>query len=117
MSAKESLLSRRRSVLLDEIERRYGVTMHADPRAEHIIRVSKSDYETFVNAVMNDRKIDAIGRGYYLGLGGELDLVTSPDWTFDPLSVALLRLRVVLLGSWARPIVRRISRWFKGGAS
>lgn len=91
--------------------------MHADPRTEHIIRVSKSDYETFVHAVMNDRTIDAIGRGYYLGLGGELVLVTSPDWTFNPLKVAQLRLRVVLLDSWARPIVRRLSRWLKEGAS
>lgn len=105
----ESLRSRR-AVLVDEVAARYGVTLYPDPRREHIVRLSESDHAWLAAAVEHDRRLDAVGRGYYSGLGGELTLVPAPDWTCDPVAVSLARLYAVTVVPWARPTVRALSR-------
>jgi hypothetical protein len=40
-----------------------------------------------------------------------IPVYTAPDWTFDPSRIAVLRLRVVLIDRWARPVVRWVSKW------
>ena len=111
----DALLARRRAALIDEVRSRYGVTLYPDPRREHIVRLTESDYAWLIDAVAHDRRIDAVGRGYYLGLGGELTLVRVADWTCDHDCVALLRARVLLLDRWARPVVRALAHVLTDG--
>lgn len=72
-------IAQRREILAQEVAARYGVTLHANPRQPGIVVVSESDAEILRDAVMCDSGLDAVGRGYYLYLGGGLDVITAPD--------------------------------------
>ncbi len=43
----------------------------------------------------------------------DIPIYTAPDWTFDMHRIAILRIRIAVVDSWARPLVRRIARWFR----
>lgn len=109
-----SIIARRRDMLADEVAARYGVTLYPHPRQPHAVVVSASDYAVLADAVMADRRLSAVGRGYYLYLGGELSVVVAPDWACDLGHVALLRARVQLVDVWARPVVRGLSLLLDG---
>lgn len=104
-------IAQRREALAREVSARYGVTLHAHPRRPGVVVVSETDAELLHDAVTRDRGIDAVGRGYYLYLGGELDVVTAPDWACDPVSVAWLRLKVIAMYRPLRPVIRVLARW------
>ncbi|OAZ40937.1 hypothetical protein A9Z40_03070 [Microbacterium arborescens] len=111
-AALDAALDARRSRLIAEVYQRYGVTLHPHPRLGHVVVTSVSQWDTLRDAVGTDPGLDALGRGYYLGLGlgGEVDVQVAPDctcdllrvdvqvapdWTCDPLRVSLLRVVVV----------------------
>lgn len=107
-SYRASLL-RRRQWLIADVARVYGVALYPHPRRAHVVVCAASDLARFRAAVMHDRMLSAVGRGYYLGLGGELDIVTAPDWTCEPLRVARSRWVAVTL---VRPL-RRVLALFR----
>ncbi|MHC9046799.1 hypothetical protein ACYX8G_19615 [Microbacterium saperdae] len=96
-----SILAERRERLITEIGTRYGVQLYPGQDAA-TITVSESGYEQLESAIMLDPTIDAVGRGYYTGLGGALTLRTAPDWTCDPQTVAFARLVAIV----SRPFLR-----------
>lgn len=106
----QASIARRRALLIDDVARRYGVTLYQHPREASVAVVSATDYEVLRSCVTNDRGLDAVGRGYYSYLGGELDVIVAPDWTCDLSVVALLRARVVLVERPTRKIVRSLAR-------
>lgn len=110
----DALLARRRAALIDEVRSRYGVTLYPHPRRTDAVVVSASDYAALSDAVMTDRTLSPVGRGYYLYLGGELSVVVAPDWACDHGHVALLRARVRLVDVWARPVVRGLALLLDG---
>lgn len=103
-------IAERRARLIRHLHARYGVTVHPHPRLAHVVVVSRSDYATLEDLVTHDRLLDAVGRGYYGWLGGELSVIVAPDWSCNPTSVALARLYAVAVVPWARPVVRALTR-------
>ncbi|MFJ6532470.1 hypothetical protein [Microbacterium sp. NPDC091662] len=101
-SYRASLL-RRRQWLIADVARVYGVALYPHPRRAHAVVCAASDVARLRAAVMSDRMLSAVGRGYYLGLGGEIDVVSAADWTCDPLRVSLARWVAVSL---VRPLRR-----------
>jgi hypothetical protein len=93
---------------------RYGITAHRHPRRHLTVVISSSDWFSLREAVMLDPQLSAVGRGYYLFLGGELDYVIAPDWACDPLTVAALRIRVVIIDRPFKPIVRKLADMLGG---
>lgn len=87
----DTTMRRRREHLIRDIAIRYGVTAHVgrDDRPE--ILLADDDYTRLRAAVMNDDRGDALSRGYYLGLGGELDVHRVPAWALDTRRVARAR--------------------------
>lgn len=116
MAAVGPVLDERRARLVDEVAERYGVRLHLHPRRPHVAVVSQSDYELLVSQVMEDRRIDALGRGYYLGLGGELTLQSAPDWTCDADAIVQARL-VGSLRQAVRPALDGIDRFLEAIAN
>ncbi|UGS26337.1 hypothetical protein K8F61_17175 [Microbacterium resistens] len=104
-------IAQRRAALTAEVQDRYGVTLHPHPWRPHTVVVSRSDYDSLERQVIADPTLNAVGRGYYLYLGSELDVDVAPDWACDPLTLSLLRLRALLIDRPVRPIVRTLSRW------
>lgn len=100
--AVQAQLAERRAQLIKDVETEFAVTLHPGRRQSQVV-VSASDYEWLLVAL---ERYDPLARGYYTGLGGELDVIVAPDWTCDPARVAWLRLVVVT----TRPI-RRLVRW------
>lgn len=96
--------------LIEQVARRFGVTMHPHPRRSGVIVVSESDYVHIFDEVTRDPRLDVMGRGYYLVLGPGLTAQIAPDWSCDPAKVAMLRLRVALLYIPLRPILRALTR-------
>ncbi|MGO3844451.1 hypothetical protein [Agrococcus casei] len=96
--------------LIEQVERRFGVTMHPHPRRSGVVVVSESDYARIFDEAARDPRLDVMGRCYYLVLGPQLTVQVAPDWACDPVKVALLRLRVAALDIPLRPIVRGLNR-------
>ncbi|WP_448389790.1 hypothetical protein [Microbacterium aurum] len=109
--AWERSIAERRSSLIRAISVHYGVAVYPHPRWPRAVVVSESDYRLLTDAVMSDPLLNAVGRGYYSWLGGELAVVTAPDWTCDPRAVALARTRALLLDGPLRPYLRRLVAW------
>lgn len=103
-------IARRRALLVRDVEERYGVALHQHPRKASVVVVSATDYDELRACVTNDSGLDAVGRGYYSYLGGELDVNVAPDWTCDPLALSWLRLRVSLLDRPIRRLLRALTR-------
>lgn len=102
-----SILAERRDRLAADLSSRYGVATYV--RGEEDILLTHSDYKRALDAVWRDRSIDAIGRGYYLGLGGDVNLVPVADWTCDPLSVSTARLLAVVIKPF-RPLAAFLTK-------
>lgn len=100
----------RRDRLIEQLHYRYGITVYPHPRRPHAVVVSESDLARLEHAIFRDDLLNPVGRGYYSWLGGELSVITAPDWACDPLSVALARLYAVTVASWARPAIRALTR-------
>lgn len=113
--ARLATLGERRERLIRAISVHYGVTVYPHPRRAHMVVVSETDYHLLTDAVMSDPLLNAVGRGYYSWLGGELAVVTAPDWTCDPRAVALARTRALLLDGPLRPYLRRLVAWLDRG--
>ncbi|KAA9133749.1 hypothetical protein [Microbacterium caowuchunii] len=91
MNDPRDTIRERRARLVQDIALRYGVPMYPDPRRLNVVNVARSDYDYLVDAIATDPRLDALGRGYYTGLGGALDVRPVPNWTCDPVSVSLAR--------------------------
>lgn len=103
-------LELRRARLADEVALRYGVRLHPHPRRSDVAVLSRSDYAALADAVMHDPYIDALGRGYYLGLGGELVLQSAPDWACDPDAIVQARALAALRIS-SRSVMQPVTRF------
>lgn len=112
----DAIIAARRTALIIEIQSRYHVTLHPHPRRPDAVVVSETSYRDLEAAVWADPRLDALGRGYYLYLGSELDVISAPDWACDPLTVALARLYAVALIRPLRPMVRWLSRVLTRGS-
>lgn len=90
-----------------DVTKRYGILTSVN-RFNHIV-ISESAHRQLKDAVWADRRLDALGRGYYLGA---VDIETAPDWTFSPVSVAWARLiATLLIQLHARAVLAIINRW------
>lgn len=78
--------------LSKEIGIHYGIITYPRPNG-HII-MSRREWQVYWEAVWSDRRIDAVGRGYYLGA---VQFDVQPDWMFNPFDVAIARLTAILI--------------------
>lgn len=105
-----SATAKRRARLIHDAATRYGVTLHPHPRHDDVVVISRVEHDAYEHAVLHDPQLNAIGRGYYLYLGGELRPYVVPVWMTDPLALALLRLRVLLIDRPMRALLQRLAR-------
>lgn len=103
-------LPERRARLIRHLHYRYDVTVYPHPRLPHVVVVSESDAVMLRYRIGGDRTLDAVGRGYYSWLGGELTVQVAPDWACDATRLALARLYVVTLHRPLSRLARALTR-------
>ena len=94
-----------RQKLVDDMLKHYGVHAYPHPREGRVIVIGRSDFDRLHAAVLASPRLDAIGRGYYLG---GFDLRHAPDWTVNPHHVAQARLAAALIVTLR---LRQITSW------
>lgn len=99
---------RRRAALVEQAQRFYGVKLYPHPTRLTVVLVSEFDYKTIMAtiAVMFVPPAPAAMET----LGGEFKVWRVPDWVCSPRTIALLRLRVLLVDRPLKPIVRAVDR-------
>lgn len=100
-----SLIEKQRDDLILSIDWDYGLEFHPG-RKPDVILGTRADIDELDRIVWSDTRLDAVGRGYYLGAGGVIRFVAVPEWTLDADRVAWARTIAVV----TRPI-RRLVRW------
>lgn len=100
----EEIRGDRAKRLAAEIGERYGI--EAYPGRNGDVVISQTGFRDLKELVFADRRIDAVGRGYYLA---GVRYTVAPDWTFSPLSVSSARLAAYF---WKAIRFRKIAAWF-----
>ena len=88
-----------------EIARHYGIRSGINRHGSIVI--SESDAAELRRLVRADRRIDA---GEVQETLAGVPVVTAPDWTMDPRSVALARLYVLVVCRPLKPVLRWLTR-------
>lgn len=89
----DTTLQRRRTNLIRDIASRYQVATYPGRDRPAEILISRTDFASFRRAVLTDPRGDAVSRGYYLGLGGELLIRAVPDWLLSARDISRARVR------------------------
>ncbi len=96
--------------LRDDIQWRYGIeALVTGPR--RITVFGDGALARLHDEVWRDKRLDAIGRGWMLGAGGEFTIVEMPAWTLDATAVAWRRLIAVLIMVFK---IRKFASWLNG---
>lgn len=98
----DAIMRQRRDDLIREIGYRYRITAFPGRQDRAEIVLPQQDHDRLMAAIWNDPRGDALSRGYYLGLGGELEVRAAPAWTFDARCIARARRRARLRRSLRR---------------
>lgn len=108
---ENALALERLGALRDDIQRRYGIDA-AVTGTRRITVFGEGALKRLSEEVWRDPSLDAVGRGWMLGAGGEFAIVEMPAWTFDASSVAWRRLVAIFVSTFR---IRRFVRWLARG--
>jgi hypothetical protein len=87
----DTTMRQRRAALIHDMGVRFRITAFPGRVDRPEIVLPQQDYDRLMTAIWKDPWGSALSRGYYLGLGGELEVRAAPAWTFDPALIARAR--------------------------
>jgi hypothetical protein len=84
-------LRSRRDDLMRKMHAYFGVHPTRGGGGRPTILLPAGEHARYVSDVFTERNSTPISRGYFLGLGGEVQIIGVPEWTLDPARIARLR--------------------------